>query len=304
MKEGTLQSYKERILRVLVHIQQNLDSDLGLDDLARVACFSSYHFHRVFKGLVGESLQEHIRRLRLERAAMRLKSSVTPVVEIALEANYETHESFIRAFRTMFGEVPSRFRSSRKGLAFPDVPSRVHYRAGSVRSFVSNRTGGAKMNVSLREVQPMSAIFVRHTGHYSECGQAWDRLLTWAGARGLLGPGVRFIGICHDDPEVTPPERLRYDACVTVGDIAGVEDDVGRQVIGGGLYAMATHVGPYDRLGEIYARLCGEWVPRSGYELRSAPCLEEYLNSPESTAPEDLITDIYIPLESPGRRQL
>lgn len=60
---------------------------------------------------------------------------------------------------------------------------------------------------------------------------------------------------------------------------------------------MATHIGPYDKLGETYAMLCGQWAPRNGYELRSAPCFEEYLNEPDSTAPEDLITDVYVPLE-------
>jgi AraC family transcriptional regulator len=117
MKEVTLLTYKERILRVLVYIQQNLDRELKLEEIARLAYFSSYHFHRIFRGMVGESLQEHIRRLRLERAALRLKNSSTPVTSVAFDAGYGTHESFIRAFRAMFGEAPSRFRLSRKGFA-------------------------------------------------------------------------------------------------------------------------------------------------------------------------------------------
>ena len=99
MKKSTEQLYRERILKVLVFIQRNLDSELSLDEFARVAHFSPYHFHRVFRGIVGESLQEHIRRLRLERAAMRLKHTDWTVLEIALEACYETHEAFTRAFR-------------------------------------------------------------------------------------------------------------------------------------------------------------------------------------------------------------
>ncbi|MBN2270431.1 MAG: helix-turn-helix transcriptional regulator, partial [Sedimentisphaerales bacterium] len=73
MKKSTATLYKERILRVLVFIQKNLDRELCLDDLAKIAHFSPYHFHRIFTGMVGESLKEHVRRLRLERAAMRLK---------------------------------------------------------------------------------------------------------------------------------------------------------------------------------------------------------------------------------------
>ena len=69
MKNSTLQDYQERMLRVLVHIQQHLDEELALEALARIACFSPYHFHRIFRGMLGESLQEHVRRLRLQRAA-------------------------------------------------------------------------------------------------------------------------------------------------------------------------------------------------------------------------------------------
>jgi AraC family transcriptional regulator len=73
------------------------------------------------------------------------------------------------------------------------------------------------------------------------------------------------------------------------------------QVIPGGEYAVLTHFGPYEKLGESYAKLLGEWLPRSGRNLRSTPCFEIYLNSPESTEPEDLVTDLYAPLE-PGCR--
>jgi AraC family transcriptional regulator len=117
------------------------------------------------------------------------------------------------------------------------------------------------------------------------------------GKEGLLGPGTQFIGVCHDDPEVTPPEKLPYDACVTVDSDFVAQDDVGVQTIGGGEYAVTTHVGPYNLLGQTYAQLLGQWLPRSGRELRSEPSLEFYLNTPGSTAPQDLITDIYAPLE-------
>jgi AraC family transcriptional regulator len=102
----------------------------------------------------------------------------------------------------------------------------------------------------------------------------------------------------HDDPEVTPPDKVRYDACLVVDAPLKPEGDVGVQEISGGDYATATHQGPYEKLGETYARLCGEWLPGSGRELRSAPSLEIYRNSPMNTAPENLLTDVYLPLES------
>jgi AraC family transcriptional regulator len=153
------------------------------------------------------------------------------------------------------------------------------------------------MEVRIEHVEPLRVAFVRHVSPYNEVEAAWERLCTRLGKDGLLGPGTKFIGICYDDPEVTPPEKIRYEACVTVDNDFEAEDEVGVQTIGGGEYVVTTHVGPYNTLGQTYAQLLGQWLPRSGRELRSEPSLEFYLNAPESTDPEDLITDIYAPLE-------
>jgi len=128
-------------------------------------------------------------------------------------------------------------------------------------------------------------------------GSTWDRLLTVMGKNGYLGGDTKLLGICHDDPEVTPPAKIRYDASVTVGDDFVPSGDIQAQTVAGGDYAMTTHAGPYSDLGRTYAELMGQWVPRSGRELRDIPCFEVYLNDPQSTAPEDFLTDIYAPLQ-------
>jgi AraC family transcriptional regulator len=295
MKPVTLHDYKRRILRVLVHIQQHLDEPLRLDQLAAIACFSTFHFHRVFRGMVGESVNEHIRRLRLERAASQLKAGQAPVTRIALDAGYSSHEAFTRAFNGWFGTSPSRFRASR-GRRLPEVASGLHYRRRHpVTQFRSLRAGG-RMKVEIKRIDPLRVAFMRHVGPYRQVGATWDKLLPILGKEGRLGGNPMFIGVCHDDPEVTGPARLRYDACVTVDlDFRG-EGEVGLQTIAGGEYAVTNHQGPYNKMGDTYAALLGQWLPRSGRELSSAPCFEVYLNSPESTAPEDLLTDIYAPL--------
>jgi AraC family transcriptional regulator len=153
------------------------------------------------------------------------------------------------------------------------------------------------MRVQIKIIEPMRVAFMHHVGPYNEVGATWDKLLPRLGKEGWLAGDVRFIGICHDDPEVTPADKIRYDACVTVDEHFMPVDDIGVQTIPGGEYAVTTHFGPYDRLGDTYARLFGQWLPRSGRQPASTPCFEVYLNSPENTAPQDLITDIYTPLE-------
>jgi AraC family transcriptional regulator len=153
------------------------------------------------------------------------------------------------------------------------------------------------MPVKIEPKEPLRVAFMRHLGPYAEVGAIWDKFLPILGCDGWLGGGALLIGICHDDPEVTPPNRIRYDACVTVDGRFAPAGEIGAQIISGGDYAMATHFGPYHKLGETYAKLLGQWLPRSGRELRADPCFEVYLNHPQSVEPEELLTDIYAPLE-------
>ena len=152
------------------------------------------------------------------------------------------------------------------------------------------------MKVEIKTIEPLHVAFLRHVGPYGQVGATWDKLLPALGKEGRLGGNPLFIGVCHDDPEVTAPAKLRYDACVTVDADYRPEGEIGVQTLAGGEYAVTTHQGPYNKVGDTYAALLGQWLPRSGRELASTPCLEVYLNSPENTAPEDLLTDVYAPL--------
>jgi AraC family transcriptional regulator len=278
-----------------VHIQQHLDEGLSLETLADLAHFSPYHFHRVFTGMVGESLHSHIRRIRLERAAQRLLHTDSTVTRIGLEAGFETAAAFTRAFRALTSLAPTEYRRRRR--AAPALASLVHFDpSGDAPDFRPLDTGGSAMKAKIETMPPRRVAFVRHVGPYSACGKAWDTLLTRLGSEGWVGAGAHFVGICHDDPEITPPERVRYDACVTVPESFQPDGEIGVQVIGGGDYAVTTHRGPYDRLGRTYSLLMGQWIPRHGRRLRAGPCLERYLNSPESTEPEELLTDVCVPL--------
>ena len=141
------------------------------------------------------------------------------------------------------------------------------------------------MDVKLTKLEPMRVAFMRHVGPYTEVGETWGQLAAWAGPRGLFGPQTRCVGLCHDDPEVTPPEKIRYDACLTAGPQVQPEGEIGVQETPGGEYAMAVHHGPYENLAATYATICGQWLPQQGREPKSGPCLEFYLNSPQETAP-------------------
>ncbi len=298
MKTTTQNEYTKRILGVLVHIQTHLDDALDLEELASRACFSPFHFHRVFRGMVGEPVMEHVRRLRLERAAYQLKSSERAVTQIAFDAGYETHEAFTRAFRAMFDDSPSRFRSLHRRIPVRPAPSGVHYTPdGTLEAFEPVQGDIEAMIVRIEDRPKQRVAFMRHVGPYDQVGATWQKLMGWAASRGLFGAMGNALAVIPDDPEITPIDRLRYDACIAVNEEFQPEEGVGVQEIAGGQYAVARHVGPYARLGETYAALMGQWLPANNREPEHAPCVEAYLNNPQQTAPEDLLTEVSVLLK-------
>ena len=153
------------------------------------------------------------------------------------------------------------------------------------------------MEVSVKDILEMRVAYKRHTGPYAECDEAWKVLCDWADAKKIINAETQFLGICHDDPQITPPEKIRYDACMTVDGSIDAEGEVGIQTIPGGKYAITLHKGPYENLEKTYAKLFGVWLPESGHQFREQPSFEIYLNSPEHTKPEDLLTEIYLPIK-------
>ncbi len=305
---STLDDYAARIRRVLEHVQSHLDHAMTPADLAEIACFSPFHFQRVFRAMVGESVMGHVRRLRLEQAAWKLKFSNDPVTVIAFEAGYEAHEAFTRAFGARFGCSPSEFRVRHRAMEFPPAPSGLHFNPrAAIGDFESRPLDAAGLEVEIRRRCSQQVACVRHVGPYDEVGEAWDELAGWLAAEGLFGPGVEMLGLCYDDPGITPRDQLRYDACATLdGDFeipvrppgGGQAKQITRRRIPGGEFAVARHVGPFQDLGETYYRLIGHWLPLDGREPGEPPCIEQYWNNPEDTPPEELETDVFLRLRS------
>lgn len=304
MRTGTRTFYEAAVANAVAHIVAALDEALDLGALAQAAGLSTFHFYRIFRGMLGETPLEMHRRLRLERAASQLLASAAPVTVIAFDAGYDTHEAFTRSFHDAYGRPPSTFRLStgeRETCARPPqaqlaARSGIHF--GSTANLHSIRfiRGVTTMNVTVEKMPALRLATVPHTGPYNRISEAFQRLGAVASRADLLRDGAMMLAMYYDDPETTPTEQLRADAGVTVPDDLPLPAEVVEKRLPAGRYARTTHLGPYTTLGDTWARLLGEWLPGSGHRVGDSPSYEVYRNTPADTRPEELRTDLYIPL--------
>lgn len=274
--------YEERLLRVLAHIHDHVDGDLSLDALADVACMSRFHWHRVFRAMTGETLADAVRRIRLSRAANALAREDRPIEEIAARYGYSGPASFSRAFRAALGVAPGEFREQ------------CVQRTTDLRN---NPEAPPMFPVTIKELPLCRAAGVLHVGPYAGIPRAFQQLGGILAARNLFSQAQGLFAVYHDAPGSKPDAELRAHVAVIVG--AGFPPGVpGLEYFGlaGGRHAVLEHTGPYATLAAAYDWLYGVWLPQSGEEPRDAPPIELYVNDPRTTPPDDLRTDIRLPV--------
>jgi AraC family transcriptional regulator len=277
MRQATERDYRRRILKVMDHLRAHLDGAPSFERLAEIACFSPFHFHRIYRGMVGETVADTVRRLRLLRAATAVGTTRRAIIDIAVEAGFDSGRGFTRAFSGFIGLTPSDYRRQQAQIE-----------------------RGVPMDVEIRDLPPTRVLAMRKLGPYPEVPRVWDALWLWMRQRELTDRIESCIGVPYDDPDQVPAEQIRYDACfgLAAGSEPVLEDDEVRWLdIAGGRHAVYRHVGPYTQIGEAFGRFYGLWLPQSGLTLRAAPPLELYLNSPGTTPPDRLVTELLLPVE-------
>lgn len=276
------QSYEARLMRVLNYVYANLDGDLSLDTLADVAALSRFHFHRVFTGMTGETVAAFTRRVRLFRASAALLQTRDPVDRIACYCGYVNVRSFMRAFQSAYGMTPDAFRN--RGVPQPALQLNEH---GDYEMY----------DVKIETREDIHLAVMPHRGAYMEIGEVFEAVMTILMTRGL-GPQLgQMIGVYLDDPAAVPESDLRSFAGAQILGDAEITAPLETMEITGGKFAVLTYKGHYSGLAKAYAYLFGEWLPESGEVPRDSPPFEVYLNRPQDTLVDDLITLIYAPLK-------
>ncbi|WP_064685414.1 AraC family transcriptional regulator [Rhizobium bangladeshense] len=273
--------YESRLRRVSAYIHDHLDEELNMERLAEIACLSSYHWHRIYRAIYGETLAATVKQLRLHRAASEIVGTELAVSEIAKRSGYPNLQSFNRIFKSVYGMPPARYRKEGSHTAFEPSPD------GKTQTM---------FDVTIREIAPTELIGVAHTGSYMQIGKAFETLFGTLYARGLGRPDMRMIGVYLDDPDIVPAEQLRSIACVTGSADVPAEAPFERRRVDGGDYAVLRHKGPYTDMHKAYQWLYAEWLPKSGRQLKDNVMFEEYPNNPRDVPPTELLTEIHMPL--------
>ena len=285
-----------QIQKVLYYIETHLDESLDVRVLAKVAGYSQYHFCRIFKASVGESVISYATRLRLERASLQVAVHNKSIIEIALEAGYDTPNGFNKAFKKIFGMTPTEYKSRQIYLLQSYKDKIMH------TPKIVNR-------------DKTYVVFARETGGYEKSSEiAWKKLSKQLNDLGeslknqadsiniLINLDIKqgeLLGICHDDPTVTAEENIRYDAAIAWDkkEIDFLHDKgLETKEIPGGKYATISYKGNYAKAMDSWIALY-VWCEQNGCKFRDFPPFEKYLNTLDEVCEDELLTEIYVPIE-------
>lgn len=254
--------YEQRINTVLTYIYDNLSIDHTVDALAKISCFSPYHFHRLFTALVGESVGSYQRRLRLEKANHMLRFNPSKsITDIALDMGFNSPGAFNRAFKKLFNCKPGEVRMKERERFHQSMTQEL-IRPTFIDDF------------AIKKVPEYSVFYSPYVGPYGDeyVANQWCDHIQDAQKKSIIKDETKFLGIVHDDPDITCDNRCRYDCCITVEEFS--HDKI--KTIAGGSYAVFQFSGTGAEVFHAYRWIYGQWFPQSGYEPANLPSYEEY----------------------------
>ncbi len=282
-------SHREAIARVLAYIDGHRDQELDLDSIAKVARVSKFHFHRVFKEYMRISLGQYIKLKRLESGMWKLIHTENNTLEIALDAGYENHSAFTRAFKKEMGCSPQEFKerfNEDKRLAISKLQNNP-----PVFLEIGNRT-------------TTEIFYVRKQGSYFQAAiAAWNDLIADLKASEINTGNQTYYAISQDDPNAEDHEKddLRFDVGVEAStEILQKKSRLAakRGIISGGKFAVFLHKGALDRLSDGYYFIYGKWIHDNKVRLRDERPFVKYRNPLYSKmGNQDREAEIYIPIE-------
>jgi AraC family transcriptional regulator len=280
-------AYKQRIVRAISFIEKNLAQPISLDLVAEHCHFSSFHFHRVFRGAMNETLNNYVGRRRLEKAINMLafKKEIC-ITSIALDCGFSSSANFAKAVKKYFGYSPSEIRSPKHNQLpnFGDIAQRYGKKfnpnelyPNQIETMLKNKS---LVNVEVKHFAKKRLCKLASKGGYDpeSLFKTWDSLIHWGECQGIVKASQYRLAWCYDNPAVTPVQKCRYDASIEIGNDIKVVEPLSTIDLPEGNYAVMYVKGSPDDVNQAQMLLFSDWLPNSGYEPDDIPMLERYLN--------------------------
>ncbi|MFC1819755.1 GyrI-like domain-containing protein [Thermodesulfobacteriota bacterium] len=284
--------YLAHVQEAIEYVEKNLDQEIKASDVAREVAFSMYHFHRIFLAVVGQTLTGYIRRRRLTEAAFKLVETKNKVIDIAFDYQFETPESFSRAFKKMYGITPGQYRKKRSHLGF------LH-QTKIDETILRRLNGGMTMEPKIIIKDEFIIVGMRYYGENrnNEIPQLWDRFIPRIHEiKNHINRELSY-GICYPTEDESQNGEFEYIAAVEVGDLDEIPDGMVMRTVPTQKYAVFVHKGPADKIKETYGVIYGTLLPKLGYDFAKAPDFEYYDDRFDEDNQETSELDIYIPIK-------
>lgn len=291
--------YAHRIDRVIDYLRGNLDRQVKLAELANVACFSEFHFHRIFTAVAGETLNNFTTRLRLEKAARLLRYSEKSLTDIALDCGFSSSATFSRAFRGGYDTSPSQFRKS--GKIKKSKICKALFPEDEYGLLMSKEEKQAAFPVKLIDIPEREVAYIRVNNAFEldRVLAALETLIEWAKSQNIFSPGILF-GMTVDDPHVTPKHLYRYEVCLASSSPFQCMAGMSKLKMPARRYAVVKVSGDIHKVATAWDYLYRDWLINSVYEPEHAPALEIFSNKERAMDWSHFDLELCLPVRKPA----
>ena len=248
----------DRLNNTIEYIEANLDKSICLELLASKFALSKYHFHRIFKALIGDPPFRYIEKRRLSGAAADLIETNKRIIDIAFDYGFNSHESFIRSFKKKYSLTPSQFRKTK-----PDFRFYKKCPIGSIE--LKLQKGKVKLKPDILHKSSFSIAGLTYSGHdTNEIFELWQAFWLMVQEGKIILDNRGCLGACLHDIDMRNNEVFVYYAGIAINQSIDIPKAMQSVSIPESTYAVFKHKGPISEIEQTYDRIYGSWFPRTG----------------------------------------
>lgn len=279
---------KHLLDKALSYIETHLKQKLRLEDIAEVANYSPWHFHRLFYASYGITVGEYIRKRRMSEASRELAFSDKPIKQLAAEYQFESQAAFSRSFKSYCGSSPGKLRQHIKCLLSFEAINKKPQKGDSMQSpKIIHKAGFRVEGITCQSTMKNNTI----PALWGEFNKMCDTIPNPLNKEEALG-----ICFFEEISEMTDDTPFTYLAGMEVSPNQPTQPGFVSRDVPEADYAVFEHHGSLESLGKTYDSIYGNWLPTSGYERKNSDDFEKYDERFAFGQPESIM-EIWVPLE-------